>query len=106
MKCEVRKCKLKTFGLGTKTITGTNATDVRWLIGATQNGLERCHVKPTRRWLEMRIIKTRDQVNGDARNYGVLKYLKKTPGGYQGRTASGQIVFVPGGRVQAIQEVV
>lgn len=52
-----------------------------------------------------KIIRTKDQVNGDVRNYGVLKYMKRATGGYIGRTASGYPMFVPSGHVQEICEV-
>ena len=52
-----------------------------------------------------RIILTRDRVNGDTRNHGVLKYLKRMPGGYQGRTATGDKMFIASENVQEIREV-
>ena len=59
-----------------------------------------------RRWPEMvKIIKTRDRVNGDSRNYGVVEYVKRAPFGYIGRTASGYPIFIYVGHVQAIEEV-
>lgn len=52
-----------------------------------------------------KIILTKDRVNGDSRNYGVLEYIREFPGEYQGRTAFGEMVFVPFDRVQEIREV-
>jgi hypothetical protein len=52
-----------------------------------------------------KIILTKDHVNGDPRNYGVVKYMKRMPGGYQGRSASGAKTFVPNEQVQEIREV-
>ena len=44
-----------------------------------------------------KIIRTKDKVNGDPRNYGVLKYI--------GRTASGYLMAVPCRDVQEIRVV-
>ena len=52
-----------------------------------------------------KIIRTTDKVNGDPRNYGVLKYVKRTAGGYIGRTASGYLMAVPLKDVQEIRVV-
>ena len=53
----------------------------------------------------VKITKTRDRVNGDSRNYGVVEYVKRAPFGYIGRTASGYPIFIYVGHVQAIEEV-
>ncbi len=52
-----------------------------------------------------KIILTKDKVNGDPRNYGVLEYIREFPGEYQGRTAFGEMVFIPADRVQEIRAV-
>ena len=52
-----------------------------------------------------KIILTKDRVNGDSRNHGVVKYLKKMPGGYLGRTATGNKLFVASENVFEIREV-
>ena len=53
----------------------------------------------------VKVIRTRDCVNGDPRNYGVVEYVKKIHVGYIGRAASGYLIFVPDGHVQAIMEM-
>jgi hypothetical protein len=53
----------------------------------------------------VKIIKTRDRINGDHRNHGVVEYMGNVGGGYVGRTASGYPIFVHESQVQSIDEV-
>ena len=52
-----------------------------------------------------KIIRTKDKVNGDPRNYAILKYVKRVPSGYIGRTASGYPMKVATKDVQEIRVV-